>query len=83
MPVKPWSWLDLELVPACEDLSEWDWSNKEQIERQTELGRLVRFGLGVFCQVSASCHISAMTLNNTAAAPKTIRPHDALFIHKR
>jgi hypothetical protein len=27
-----------------------------------------------FCQVSASCHINAMTPNSTADAPRTIRP---------
>src|SRR6266566_7411840 len=36
-----------------------------------------------FCQVSASCHSSAMTPNNTADAPKTIRPHNAVFIRKK
>src|ERR1700675_417208 len=36
-----------------------------------------------FCQVSASCHSSAMTPNNTADAPKTIRPYNAVFIRKK
>ena len=36
-----------------------------------------------FCQVSASCHSSAMTPNNTADAPKTIRPYNAIFIQKK
>src|SRR5207253_11173118 len=36
-----------------------------------------------FCQVSASCHSSAMTPNNTADAPKTIGPHNAVFIRKK
>lgn len=36
-----------------------------------------------FCQVSASCHISAMTPNSTADAPKTIRPYNAVFIEKQ
>jgi hypothetical protein len=36
-----------------------------------------------FCQVSASCHISAMTPNHTADAPKTVRPYNAVFIQKR
>src|SRR5213080_3995513 len=36
-----------------------------------------------FCQVSESCHISAMTPNSTADAPKTIRPYNAVFIQKK
>jgi hypothetical protein len=36
MPVKSRNGLDLELVPARENLSEWDWSDKEQIQGQTE-----------------------------------------------
>jgi len=32
-----------------------------------------------FCQVSESCHIRATTPNNTADAPKTIRPYNAVF----
>ncbi len=36
IPVKPWSWLDLELVPACEDLSERDRRDREEIERETK-----------------------------------------------
>jgi hypothetical protein len=35
------------------------------------------------CQVSASCHISAMTPNNTADALKTIRTYHAVFIAKK
>ena len=36
-----------------------------------------------FCQVSASCHINAMTPNSTADAPKTIRPYNGVFMEKR
>jgi hypothetical protein len=36
MPMESRSWVDLELVPACEYLSEGDRSNKEATERQTE-----------------------------------------------
>ena len=32
-----------------------------------------------FCQVSESCHISAMIPNNTAGPTKTIRPYNAAF----
>src|SRR5271165_341157 len=32
------------------------------------------------CQVSESYHISAMTPNSTADAPKTIRPYTGVFI---
>jgi hypothetical protein len=35
------------------------------------------------CQVSGSCHRSAMTPNNTAAAPKTTRPHEVVFMEKK
>jgi hypothetical protein len=35
------------------------------------------------CQVSESYHISAMTPNSTADAPKTIRPYNAVFIKKK
>jgi hypothetical protein len=33
--------------------------------------------------VPESCHISAMTPNSTADAPKTIRPYNAVFIQKK
>src|SRR5580704_297115 len=36
-----------------------------------------------FCQVSESCHISAMTPNSTADAPNTIRAYHAVFIQKK
>jgi hypothetical protein len=35
------------------------------------------------CQVSESCHISAMTPNSSADAPKTIRPYNAVFTQKK
>jgi hypothetical protein len=35
------------------------------------------------CQVSESYHISAITPNSTADAPKTIRPYNAVFIKKK
>src|SRR5689334_23655835 len=34
------------------------------------------------CQVSASCHISAIKPNSTADAPNTIRPYNHVFIEK-
>ena len=36
-----------------------------------------------FCQVSASCHVSAITPNSTADEPKTIRPYNAVFMQKQ
>jgi len=35
------------------------------------------------CQVSESYHISAMTPNSTAPAPKTIRPYNSVFTQKK
>src|SRR5690242_12030603 len=35
-----------------------------------------------FCQVSASCHMNAMTPNSTADAPNTIGPYITLVIPK-
>src|SRR5580704_13903163 len=38
--------------------------------------------LASVCQVSGSCHISAIAPNSTADPPKTIRPRHAVFIEK-
>src|ERR1700740_1097262 len=35
------------------------------------------------CQVSASCHISALTPNSNADAPKRIRPYNGVFTLRR